>query len=458
MIFLRGHEVWDYNRENALRISAFLSKPVRYVPFGFVPELVRVVKGEIEDIDVLFYGELNPRREAIIRGLEAAGLTVKHLYGVYGAERDSWIARSKVVLNMHYHQPGVFEIARVGPLLANGKAVVTECDPGKVVDPDLAPGMVVATYDGLVDACRSLAAEDDRRHAIEQAGFAAFRARCEVDILRNAIAATEGTVCTAAAPSSRTEEKPMASHAYTDESQRQLAGVGYTEFLEMLGASLDCRTYFEIGTAKGDTLKAFRCDTICVDPNFQIQHDVLNGKKKLFFFQMTSDEFFKNYDIQTLMPGGPDVAFLDGLHLFENLLRDFIHTERSCHDRSIIALHDCFPLNQRMAEREFRFGENEEGTGNWWTGDVWRLLLVLKKYRPDLRIQILDCPPTGLTVCTRIDRSSRVLSNNYRNIVDEFSKINLVTFEIESLWSLFPVVATRGLAERPSHIPMILFN
>jgi hypothetical protein len=190
---LRGHEVWDYNRENALRISAFLSKPVRYVPFGFVPELVRVVKGEIEEIDVLFYGELNARREAIIRGLEAAGLTVKHLYGVYGAERDSWIARSKVVLNMHYHQPGVFEIARVGYLLANSKAVVTECDPGEVLDPDLSSGMLVATYDGLVDACRSLVADDNRRHAIEQAGFAAFRERREDDILRDALATPEGT-------------------------------------------------------------------------------------------------------------------------------------------------------------------------------------------------------------------------------------------------------------------------
>jgi hypothetical protein len=187
---LRGHDVWDYNRENAQRVSEFLSKPVRYVPFGFVPDLARVVKGEIEDIDVLFYGELNARREAIIHGLEAAGLTVKHLYGVYGAERDSWIARSKVVLNMHYHQPGVFEIARVGYLLANSKAVVTECDPGEVVDPDLSSGMLVATYDGLVDACRSLVADDNRRHAIERAGFAAFQQRCECDILRAALAVT----------------------------------------------------------------------------------------------------------------------------------------------------------------------------------------------------------------------------------------------------------------------------
>jgi glycosyltransferase involved in cell wall biosynthesis len=188
---LREHEVWDYNRENARRIAAFLSKPVRYVPFGFVPELARIKKEKIEDIDVLFYGELNPRREAVIHGLEAASLNVKHFgYEVRETERDAWIARSKVVLNMHYHQPGVFEIARVGYLLANSKAVVTECDPGEVVDPDLFSGMAVAAYDGLVEACRFLVADDDRRHAIEQGGFAAFQKRVESDILRVALEAS----------------------------------------------------------------------------------------------------------------------------------------------------------------------------------------------------------------------------------------------------------------------------
>jgi hypothetical protein len=91
---------------------------------------------------------------------------------------------------VHYHQPGVFEIARVGYLLANAEAVVTECDRGEVVDPDLAGGMVVAAYDGLVEACRSLVADDERRHAIQQAGFDAFQQRCESDILRAALAVT----------------------------------------------------------------------------------------------------------------------------------------------------------------------------------------------------------------------------------------------------------------------------
>ncbi len=191
---LRKYKVWDYNPENAKRLSASLGKAVEYVPLGYVPELTRIEKTDLEDIDVLFYGTVNARRRTILDRLEATGLKVNILCGVFGTERNAWIARSKVVLNVHSHEPGVFEIVRVAFLLANAKAVVSECNPGdagEAIDADLLPGIVAAKYDDLVEACVSLVADDDRRHAIEQAGFAAFQARRESDILKNALAATE---------------------------------------------------------------------------------------------------------------------------------------------------------------------------------------------------------------------------------------------------------------------------
>ena len=189
---LRKYKVWDYNPENAKRLSASLGKAVEYVPLGYVPELTRIEKTDLEDIDVLFYGTVNARRRTILDRLEATGLKVNILCGVFGTERNAWIARSKVVLNVHSHEPGVFEMVRVAFLLANAKAVVSECNPGyagEAVDADLLPGIVAAKYDDLVEACVSLVADDDRRHAIEQVGFAAFRERREGDILREALAA-----------------------------------------------------------------------------------------------------------------------------------------------------------------------------------------------------------------------------------------------------------------------------
>ena len=39
---------------------------MRYVPLGFVPELARIDKAPVEDIDILFYGSYNPRRVAVL--------------------------------------------------------------------------------------------------------------------------------------------------------------------------------------------------------------------------------------------------------------------------------------------------------------------------------------------------------------------------------------------------------
>ena len=44
------------------------------------------------------------------------GINLHILQGVYGAERDAWIVRSKVVLNIHYYMPASLEAPRLGYL------------------------------------------------------------------------------------------------------------------------------------------------------------------------------------------------------------------------------------------------------------------------------------------------------------------------------------------------------
>ena len=54
--------------------------------------------------------------------------------------------------------------------------------------------------------------------------------------------------------------------------------------------------------------------------------------------------------MRDFFPKGPDIAFLDGMHRAEYLLRDFMNTERFSHERTLILLHDCLPVNARMAD------------------------------------------------------------------------------------------------------------
>lgn len=185
---LKTYQVWEYSKENIeyLKTLKPLFEPA-HVPLGFTEQMGRIEKADNQDIDVLFYGSINYRRKVILENLKKSGLNVIHLFGVYGAERDSYISRSKIILNVHAHKTNIFEIVRISYLLSNRKAVVSELSPGSKVDSDVKGGLIFAEYDGLVEACRSLVSDDSRRSEVEIKGFSAFSSRKEKLILEKVL-------------------------------------------------------------------------------------------------------------------------------------------------------------------------------------------------------------------------------------------------------------------------------
>lgn len=204
-------------------------------------------------------------------------------------------------------------------------------------------------------------------------------------------------------------------------------GVHYRTFIEEVVRRKKARTYLEIGVCTGETIAKIDCDSIGVDPAFAFTHNPVGKKRRLHLFQMTSDEFFRDYDPRQILGQPLDVAFLDGLHLFEFLLRDFISTEAASLPNSLIMLDDCFPLNIEMAERYPAPEKRQDKRyADWWTGDVWKLLPILQEYRPDLRIICVDTPPTGNVMVTCLDPTSTVLRDNYFKIIDQFINTDLI--------------------------------
>ena len=223
-------------------------------------------------------------------------------------------------------------------------------------------------------------------------------------------------------------------------------GYHYLYFFSLINDALSPRSYFEIGTHTGESLKIFKCDAVCVDPQFMIDQNVLNGRRKTFFFQQSSDVFFSDETLRKYIPQGPDLSFLDGLHRCEFLLRDFINTEKEAHRRSLILLHDCLPLSPRMADRVARMGDESEGIHKGsWTGDVWRVIFALSKFRSDLTVKYLDCPPAGLVAVSGLNASSTVLFDRYEEIVDYMLGLDFEKKAAE-LWSLYPTYSTMFLA------------
>jgi hypothetical protein len=185
----RHYPLWDYSRRNIEEWARIGIAGVRHLPIGYVPQLSRICRDE-EDIDVLFYGSLNERRQAILQALRGRGVKAEAAFGVYGSQRDRLIARARVVLNLHYYESKVFEVVRVSYLLANGRFVVCErgCDPAE--DAEFAQGVVFADYGDLVDTCVAYLARADERERIARAGFEVMVRRDMREYLRQVLDGT----------------------------------------------------------------------------------------------------------------------------------------------------------------------------------------------------------------------------------------------------------------------------
>ncbi len=200
-------------------------------------------------------------------------------------------------------------------------------------------------------------------------------------------------------------------------------GVPYVRFLSHAARVAEAERYLEIGTNSGRSLAAVSCSAVAIDPQFRLSFQVADGKDLCLLYRMTSDAYFRRFDPRDALGGPIDLAFLDGMHRFEFLLRDFMHVEKVMRRNGVVFLHDCLPPTADMTARRFVGSNHPEFTG-FWTGDVWKTADILRRFRPDLRMTFLDCPPTGLVMITDLDPESTVLTDRYSEIVSEAARID----------------------------------
>lgn len=180
---LKHYPVWDYSLNN---IKALKERGIEAVhcPIGYMPCLTRIPEVE-QDIDVLFYGSFSMRREKIFKALEGR---VTQLYpGIYGKPRDEYIARAKIVLNVHYYPSKIFEIARCSYLYANKKAVVSEIGEDSSLEFPFYAAQGFADYDHLVEKCLDLLGDSYKRQQCAERGFEVFSRMNQAEILRGII-------------------------------------------------------------------------------------------------------------------------------------------------------------------------------------------------------------------------------------------------------------------------------
>lgn len=216
----------------------------------------------------------------------------------------------------------------------------------------------------------------------------------------------------------QTEDYSMAHlKAHLMLAELEFPGEDYFQVLARIHEHLKPATYLEIGIDQGQSFEIVRPETLAlgVDPNPRLRKPL--GPRQRVFAQ-TSDEFFEQCDVASELGGKTlDLAFIDGMHQMEFALRDFINVEKYCSADSIILIHDVYPIDAMSAARE---------RASWfWAGDIWRLILILNKYRPDLSVNVIAARPTGLAIVQNLDPHSCVLAERQQEIIDEFLALDI---------------------------------
>lgn len=210
----RRFRVWDYAEENAAALKAWGIEVAALLPVSFHPVLEKMPAVETKDIDVVFVGSMNDRRERVLSDMRGAGLEVVHLFDAYGAKRDAVLARAKVMLNLHFYEAKILEQVRISYYLANGLAVLSERSSNRDVDAEWSAGVCFAAYDGLTAEAVRLCNDHDDRQRLADAGLAFMHDRAIAPRLEAALAATPASMhatatgSSSAAPSSLRRNDP----------------------------------------------------------------------------------------------------------------------------------------------------------------------------------------------------------------------------------------------------------
>lgn len=191
------------------------------------------------------------------------------------------------------------------------------------------------------------------------------------------------------APASGGAQRLPLDRTYGQLAQKAFPGPNYLTWLERIHEALNPRNYLEIGIATGGSLSRVpaRTHVVGIDPAFRIEQ-TLSAPCRLF--RETSDDFFAARNPAELFAGPVDLAFMDGLHTFDQTFRDIVNTARYCDDKSVILVHDVLPVHEIVARRE--------RATRFWTGDVWKVGPMISQLMPKVEMLTVPTFPSGLMV------------------------------------------------------------
>jgi hypothetical protein len=164
-----------------------------------------------------------------------------------------------------------------------------------------------------------------------------------------------------------------------------------TKFINSLLSKQDTKNYLEIGVRNGENFFSIESNNkVGVDPSyffskrFHLKSLLKSYNWNYKMYQKTSDSFFQTEADIIYNRDKIDVAFIDGLHTYEQSLSDARNCLRYLNNDGYIIFHDCNPLTAEAANPQI-----PQRAINW-NGDVWKAIHHLRKYENHFHCFTLD--------------------------------------------------------------------
>ena len=152
----------------------------------------------------------------------------------------------------------------------------------------------------------------------------------------------------------------------------------------LLPSSPDSK-YLEVGVQHGYTFHEVKAGLkVAVDPHFAFDVAAMQrdqDRSGCRYHQVTSNDYFNNiWNDGELF----DVIFLDGLHTFDQTLKDFLNAIRCVKADGVIVVDDVMPVSYASSISDVdRFQEFRKKRGiedGSWMGDVFKIPFFVKNY------------------------------------------------------------------------------
>jgi hypothetical protein len=116
-------------------------------------------------------------------------------------------------------------------------------------------------------------------------------------------------------------------------------------------------------------------------------------KNSLFnykLFPKTSDAFFAEDSNSVFLSNKFDVAFIDGLHTYEQTFLDIKNALEFMAEDGVIIVHDCLPKNEAAGIKSLDEARKHSTFQGAWNGDVFKSMIHINAIHDDLEIFVID--------------------------------------------------------------------